>query len=153
MANKTPDSVIAEAYNLYIKGESITTIAKTLKLNPHTVRKYQKKDNWAKRKTKNLERIQQRADTQLIENAKKRKRRHEKQYQLLQKKGSEALIGGKDRDGNIIEPVEVEDARTAASLLDMGIKGERMVMGDDQDDQSGIVEITMKLPIELIGRI
>lgn len=153
MADKTPDSVIAEAYGLYIKGQTLTSIAKQLKITIQTLIKYKKKQNWAKRKTRNIVRIQQKADTQLVENAKKRKHRHEQQYQLLQKKGSEALIGGKDSKGNIIPPVEVEDARTAAVLVDMGIKGERMVMGDDQDDQSGVIEITMKLPIELIGRI
>lgn len=154
MADKTPDSVIQEAYTLYIKGNTLSSIAKLLKVSMVTLCKYKKKQNWAKRKESNNTRILQKEDTRIVENAKKRQKRHEAQYQLLQEKGKEALTGGKDEEGKLFKPLKIKKAKDAAEILDMGIKGERLVMGDDvDDDKSKIVELTLKLPIDLIGRI
>lgn len=154
MADKTPDTVIQEAYRLYISGQTLTSIAKAVKLTIQTLCRYKKDQNWVKRKKTNQARILQREDTVLIENAKKRKKRHEADYQLIQKTGREALSGGKDSKGKAIKKLKPKSAFTAATLIDMGIRGEREVTGDNVDgDNRNIIELTLKLPIDLLGKV
>ncbi len=122
--------IIDEAYRRYADGESINSIAKALHTTGVTLHKYKKAQNWARRIKEIQGKIQAKADSEAVN----RRRRHQRQYQHMAAKGSKAL---RQTATGKFKP------KDAISAIDTGIKGEREVLGDSEQDE---VTITVKLP-------
>ncbi len=132
--------IIDEAYRRYADGESLLSISRALTISSPTLHKYKDKQNWVKRVREIEDITRKKADSAAVA----RRRRQQRQYAAMSLKGSKALR--KVKPGNI-------KPRDAIAAIDIGIKGEREILGDSESTE---VTIKLRLPkgmrIETLGK-
>ncbi len=113
--------IMLQAKALWITGGGTDQqIAERLGIKrPETIGEWRRAENWEKER-KYVQKITEEKITQAVaETISEMNARHLKEYQLLQTKGVQAL--------KIIDP---KTANEALSMVDVGIKGERLVRGE-----------------------
>jgi hypothetical protein len=113
--------IMLQAKALWITGGGTDQqIAERLGIKrPETIGEWRRAENWEKER-KYVQKITEEKITQAVaETISEMNARHLKEYQLLQTKGVQAL--------KLIDP---KTANEALSMVDVGIKGERLVRGE-----------------------
>ena len=114
MYTKYTDELKAKAREMYISGMSYNEICRKMDLNVPHLSGIGRKENWAADRAE----VALRVKNEILDNVVERDVDHIRMYQEIEEKGREALADA-----------EVKDAGQAASIIDIGVKGERIVTG------------------------
>ncbi len=130
MSNRLTDKKIEEMYACWLETKSVNKVALTCNVAKGTVMYYRRKLDWPKRAEKVTQAVVKRVENEEVN----RRAKHVRRYAHMAAKGSKALRLKESKDIS---------TRDAISAIDVGIKGEREVLGDSEQDE---VTITIKLP-------
>ncbi len=131
-----PDEIRQKAKILWLKG-SLTDaeIATQLGINrADTIGLWRREGQWEREKRLVAEETDRRVQDAMAESVAEMNARHLKEYQLLQTKGVQAL-----------KRLDPQKAVEAQSLVDVGIKGERLVRGEP----TGILEMRSLMRVNI----
>ena len=104
---------------------------------PGTICEWRKEEGWDREKELLQEAIDERVSHAISETISEMNTRHLKEYQLLQTKGVQAL-----------KRLDPQKASEAASILDTGVKGERLVRGEPTEVRE--VRMLMRTNIQVL---
>jgi hypothetical protein len=142
-----PDDVRRQAKVMWLSGNyrSDKAICAALGINREsTIKDWRKKEGWKTEREALEKETQNKVNHVLAEGIAEMHRRHVKMYQGMQSKGVQALVH--------TEPRSVGDA---VSLLDTGIKGERLVTGEPTEikEVRGLLLANIKIVETVVGEI
>jgi hypothetical protein len=122
----------AEAFDVYVGlgiGRSYQQVAQHYGVSKGTVTAMAKKDDWQRRLVRVEEKARSRADEKAVETLEQVNDRHLKIARALQGKALDAL-----------RSLPLEDAKDAIRALDLGVKQERVIMGEPNERSAVSVE-------------
>lgn len=131
-ARRRKPEKVAKGFSLFCKGESLTSIAKTLGLSRSTVARYRDRDNWEARRTE----VNKKAMKKLDANVANEQSRQLALARFMQTKGVNRMRTLTD------EEISAKDSIT---MVKEGILLERAIMGEGEKE----IEIKIKLPAGL----
>lgn len=109
---------------------------------PNTIAEWRKREKWHLERSETVNQINRRVGSVLQETIAEMQRRHLREYQALQTKGVRALAQH-----------EARSVADAVSLIDTGIKGERLVRGEPSEIREirTVVEYNLELVTTVVG--
>jgi len=143
MAKTYPEEIHRQAKIMWLSGnyKSDKEIARVLGIaRPNTIQEWRTSEKWEVERVATVKEVQRRVDSILTETMVEMQRRHLREYQTMQTKGVQALV-----------KAEARTVGDAVSLLDTGIKGERLVKGEPTEIRE--IRGVMKFNLEIIETI
>ncbi len=140
MGNRLTDKKVEEIYSTWLETKSVAKVATICNVSVNTVRAYRLKYDWPAKAEKVTKAVVKRVGDETV----RRRARQQKQYADMAFKGSKAL--------RMANPKKIKP-RDAIAAIDIGIKGEREILGDSESTE---VTIKLRLPkgmrIETLGQ-
>ncbi len=125
---KIPPKTVEKMYLDWVNGTSLTNLKNKYNVSIKTIVKYRDEDGWVKRKAKIQRVVAKKQDNAIA----KRQDRHIKAYRVVQ-----------DKCLKEVEMIQMMRPIDAIKGLDLGIRGERDIVGDSIDES---VTLTLRIP-------
>lgn len=142
MSNRLNENEIQKMFEAWQEKQTVQSVAIKCKVSPTTVRRYRRLFSWDER----LNQIRRRAQQIVDEDAARRKARHIKMMQVIEKESLDVLQVPKERKDK-----DVMKAGDAARNLIAAVQEERKICGDVDAQDQGEVNNNFEIKVVLVG--